>query len=911
MHLVTGFPDNINFQYGWRKYQQRVLDRLDEHLIDGHLHVIAPPGSGKTILGLEVARRINNATLILAPSIAIRNQWVQRFCDMFLQTAQVPGWLSTDIRNPAFLTISTYQGLHAVCNNLRLAEDEDYKDEEEESDESSAVSRNQNLESIIAALRQQNVKTIVIDEAHHLKNEWCYTLMKVKETLDPVTIGLTATPPYDVSPNEWQRYIELNGPVSVEISVPELVIEGDLCPHQDYVYLSRPTQTEKENIGAFRQRMEALFAELTEDKVLITAIESHPAWVDPAQHLDWIYTNLSCYSASLIFVNGCGREVSKQHLDIIDDKDVAIPAFDYKWAAILLDFYLYKEKQYFKGFEYHKRALETKLRRGGAIENKQISFLQSKQVTGALASSISKLQSIKHIVDFEYGQLGQAMRMVVLTDYIRKEFYVNAPVNHFELNKIGVMTIFEKLRRENPSGIRIGVLTGSVVIIPRRAYPAFEAAAKRKGIEKHLCSELPFDRDYMLIEECGALKNNIVHLVTAIFQEGEIELLIGTKSLLGEGWDAPAINTLVLASFVGSFVLSNQMRGRAIRTQKGNLNKTGNIWHLACVDDTSATGGDDFDTLKRRFKSFVGVSFKQDGHIENGIGRLNIPENIRDYRQIDLQNQQMLQHAANRSALKESWDTALAKGESLIEEIKIPFGGEQEYQEVKSMYFNRTIKNIVISLLIGMTDYLVNAVSSLGRSGRLLQSREGIYSYLTAFFIIGLLIFARRAFKAFRLYVKYRDIAKDVQHVGEALLDSLIKIGTVKTVREKLAVEAMVDKFGAVYCYIDGASAFEKSTFISMLYEIVGPVDNPRYVITRKSFFMRVFKQEDFHPVPELIGRNKHTAEYFADAWKRLVGPCDLIFTRSLEGRRLLLKARIKSLAAQFEKKAQRLNKWQ
>lgn len=112
----------------------------------------------------------------------------------------------------------------------------------------------------------------------------------------------------------------------------------------------------------------------------------------------------------------------------------------------------------------------------------------------------------------------------------------------------------------------------------------------------------------MLIHQAEQLKHLIVYIVTQIFQAGEIEVLIGTKSLLGEGWDAQAINALILASFVGSFVLSNQMRGRAIRTQKGNLENTGNIWHLVCIDPSNPTGGKDLELLKRRFRSFVGVS---------------------------------------------------------------------------------------------------------------------------------------------------------------------------------------------------------------------------------------------------------------------------------------------------------------
>jgi hypothetical protein len=119
-----------------------------------------------------------------------------------------------------------------------------------------------------------------------------------------------------------------------------------------------------------------------------------------------------------------------------------------------------------------------------------------------------------------------------------------------------------------------------MIIIPVSAYAAFEAKAAKYGITQINSSPVPFDKQLRFNQPNEQLKHDIVHIVTQIFQRGEIEVLIGTKSLLGEGWDAPAINSLILASFVGSFVLSNQMRGRAIRTQNGNGNKTGNIWHL-------------------------------------------------------------------------------------------------------------------------------------------------------------------------------------------------------------------------------------------------------------------------------------------------------------------------------------------
>ena len=54
------------FRRPWRDYQARVLEELEQHLDDNLLHIVAAPGSGKTVLGLEVMRRLSKPTLILA-----------------------------------------------------------------------------------------------------------------------------------------------------------------------------------------------------------------------------------------------------------------------------------------------------------------------------------------------------------------------------------------------------------------------------------------------------------------------------------------------------------------------------------------------------------------------------------------------------------------------------------------------------------------------------------------------------------------------------------------------------------------------------------------------------------------------------------------------------------------------------
>ena len=147
---MTEFPNTVKFKYTWRKYQQRVLESLRDHLADEHLHVIAPPGSGKTVLGLEVAIRINKPTLILAPTIAIRNQWIQRFCELFLQTQFVPDWISRDIRDPKFVTVVTYQGLHAACNDFRLVDEEPDEEEEQTDENGNGTLSSANLDLIVA-----------------------------------------------------------------------------------------------------------------------------------------------------------------------------------------------------------------------------------------------------------------------------------------------------------------------------------------------------------------------------------------------------------------------------------------------------------------------------------------------------------------------------------------------------------------------------------------------------------------------------------------------------------------------------------------------------------------------------------------------------------------------------------------
>ena len=63
---------------------------------------------------VEIIKRIDQPTLVLAPTITIRDQWVDRLVGLFLPVGSSrPSWVSTDLRKPATLTIATYQAIHS------------------------------------------------------------------------------------------------------------------------------------------------------------------------------------------------------------------------------------------------------------------------------------------------------------------------------------------------------------------------------------------------------------------------------------------------------------------------------------------------------------------------------------------------------------------------------------------------------------------------------------------------------------------------------------------------------------------------------------------------------------------------------------------------------------------------------
>ncbi|PDT11159.1 RNA helicase [Rhizobium sp. J15] len=928
---------NLAFQGTWRAYQQKILDDLANLIGDDGLHIVAAPGSGKTILGLEVMRRLGEATLILAPSKTIRDQWAQRLRAMFLPAdVAAPDWISHDVRAPGTVTIITYQALHAAFSG-RASEEEIVDSEEEDNDRTQSVEAGKQetekaRKKIIAKLREGNVRTLVLDEAHHLRNEWWKALTMLKEALGkPTVVALTATPPYDVDPQEWDRYQALCGPIDGEISVPELVLQGDLCPHQDYVHFSLPSALEAQKLAEFRAQIADFVETLLESAEFKQTILHHPWIMQPIENVEHILDDARFFSSMLIFLNAQYVDLPQSTLDILGVKAREIPDLTLEWIEVLLNGVIYTYRDDFQDAERTIRYQQDRLREIKAVEHGKVRLTDPRSVQKLLVSSVSKLNAIVDIARLESASIRDELRMVILSDYIRKDMLPTGPADVPPIERMGVVPIFETLRRSGLD-LKLGILTGSLVLIPAGSKGILDEIADDLsiGAEHIRYQQAAFDAGFVSVELAGERSRNIVHMITELFGRGGITVLVGTQALLGEGWDAPSVNTLILASTVGSYVLSNQMRGRAIRIDPQAPQKAANVWHLAVIDpekleqriplhfgrkstdrkapdpfDTMTIDlGSDVDALKRRFYAFEGLSFGELPLIESGFQRLMLGTARWDARGVDDINKMMERRATDRKALKARWHSALHSKRAVA---RMQETLESNYTPKGLVNWNTTKFLFAQSAALAglILDGFLQGFEVID-----IRSLQQLESVLFVVFALLAIFCLPGAFKASRLLLRNGSLEGSMKQVGTTVLETLHHMGVIRTELGKVSVKATLDQNGIIYCRLEGATTIERSRFLDALREVLVPPQNPRYILVRSSKLWR-WKRVDYHALPSIIGRKKEDAIYFAQLWNRYVGDSELVYTRSAEGRLTLLKFRAKSFASAFTRKTDRVSRWE
>lgn len=881
------YSNILKFKYTWRKYQARVLENTKEYVADGKVHIVAAPGSGKTTLGIELIARMRECALVLAPSITIREQWKERIVDGFLLEGLNPDdYISQDLKNPRAITIATYQALHSAMNRYKGKIDESGNTEDDkDADDVLKVSAGNTEEvdysdfDIVKTMKANKIGLVCLDECHHLRSEWWKALEDLKKKMGGFkVIALTATPPYDSNATMWNRYMNMCGEIDEEIAIPELVKEGSLCPHQDFVYFNYPTKEEREEVEKFKTRSKAAYDKMMGDAAFADAVASHGGLCGLVSD-DVLLENPNYFTSILIYLQAKNIPFPDHLNRLLGTK--RLPEMAPAWMELLLQGFLYDDAENYTCEEAYRKEVISYLKAEGVIEKKKVSFTTTPSIEKLLTTSKGKCESIKEIVTHEYKAYGNDLRLLVLTDYIRKE-YEKALGTDADVVSLGVIPFFEQLRRSTgtESNLRIGVLCGTIVIIPAEARDALlEAVGDSGKITFSKIGNLP-EEDYVKVNVVGDA-HFLTGAVTEIFTQGCMQVLIGTKSLLGEGWDSPCINSLILASFVGSFMLSNQMRGRAIRVFKQNPEKTSNIWHLVCLSPWSTDANEvseDYALLERRMEHFLGLHYTED-LIENGMDRLSVIVPPFNEENVAVINQKMLELSGERASLKERWNKSLSlhRKMDIVEETAVA------QASVPKTVFKESLRGLIVAAVVFVVLLIAGVVF-----------KDSFVAVLIKF---GLVIDGVYALTKLPKFIQLMNAEKRLYAFGSGIRKALLKLGLMESSASKVKVEGKGLEMQSVY--LSGGTGRDKTLFTKCINEFFGQIENQRYLLVRSSKLRGAY---DFYVVPECFAKRKEDAAVFYECIKPYMGNYELVYTRSESGRPVLLEGRMKALANKKDK---------
>lgn len=828
----------IAFCDEFRDYQRRVLDSLAEKSEDNKLHIVAAPGSGKTILGLEIIRRYDSPCLILTPSISIREQWISRFIDKFVSPEAIGQWrdkISNDITNPGIITCITYQALFALYESDRY-------------------------EEVINGLKARGYRCLCLDESHHLKNEWWKAIENTVTLLNnPMIIALTATPPYDSDNGEWERYNRLCGEIDCEVLTPEMVKKNTLCPYQDHVYISVPTQDEIKEYKTHLAHMQDRIKSLLKGKALYMLMRDYDAIISPHERAEIFIEEPRLLNALVAYIRDYGIESAifyekeKEKIDSVINnwshelrnlaKHAGNEELEGELLEILLNVIIKKDSEHFEPDRLEVFRLEVS--RLHMLRNNRISVHSNlDDIEGMARNSISRMDAIREIVTCEAKSQKDRLRMVILLDHIGREDIVRIETED-SLDKTNCVTVFESIRRmehlnnldqymnsyisyvEELAGNNIGLLCGSFAILPDSTREYIGKKGKELGNTGYYYIDIG-DRD----------RSEIVAKVTELLEKNMIRILIGTVSLLGEGWDAPCVNTVVIGSTISSFVQTNQMRGRGMRLYSNEPGKVCNIWHLVTLNPDMRIGNDanvindddyvigkDYYNLIRRFDTVLGIS-NNGMAISSGIGRLGLPDS------------------------------------DVIDGNAVTFSRETIAEHNKATLTYASNRPLIASQWNGLMNY----------SGDFSRVRD-ITTIKTA--------------KRFTWKKQNRYKVSEVRKIAHGLCDNMIMRGLIDSGSKVSIVSDYWNNKALVS--LDNCRPKDSRLFLKYYEQMVGENIAPRYLLC-KGFGL----WKKYIPLPDYL-KNKKEAEQLIS--KIGFDYSKLIFTRNQEGLRLLLQLRLRNIS--------------
>ncbi len=911
-------PDfgGISFPGTLRPSQIAATSVIEPQLADNskQLYIVAPPGSGKTILGLYVwAELVRRPALVLSPNSAIQAQWISRTSLFDLDGRE--DQLSLDPKKPGLLTSLTYQSLTMVrtkgddlddaaltlwlnkliedgeaidiasgtawLEDLQLKNPDYYENEmkkhrkkvrQSKVEEDGAISwLSGNARSSIDALKAANIGLIILDECHHLTEHWGQVLAELCQELNhPVVLGLTATPP-DEEKAGVEHYTALLGDIDYEVPTPALVRDSNLAPYQDLAYFVRPTAKELAYIAEADKSFLKVVADISQPLEGEGRALCFPDWLsDTLEHRripgrdDLSYQ--AFHKALPAFSNAARAYLTLKGHGLpagVPTSAVAYGEFTETTPLVLLLRPLldrYVRFGLLRSTHPDDQRLADEVSRRFQLLGYQITSSGARPcaspVGRILAYANGKTKALSEILSVEYQELGDRIRCVVVTDFEKTSSTAVVDEVHDD-EAGGAIGVFKSLV-DCDVGDKLDpvLMTGSTLLVDDDLSKRFLKRARDWVEQRGLFIEFRDEAMGRFHHLHGSGKDwaprHYSTMVTEFFQEGLTKCLIGTRGLLGEGWDASRINVLIDLTTVTTSMSINQLRGRSMRLDKLWPEKVANNWDVVCLAEEFIKGFDDYERFERKHKNLYGVC--DDGSIEKGVGHVHAaftelqPEAVNEG--MGVINQEMLQRARRRSSSRELWG------------IGQPFSATAQ----KSLEFKPTSP-------LGGSQFTFGRIKERWTEASLNQAI--------------------------------------IQAVGNAMLD----VGLLP----RHAKLGGGERGGGWFrYYIERCNEEETALFATAISEIFGPLDDARYLVSRSARFfddtflskllpevlakyVRKERREVvmFYRVPSCLAKHKDDAARFEKYWNALVSPGEVLYAHGKDGKNAMAFAKASGMVSQ------------
>ena len=231
-----------------------------------------------------------------------------------------------------------------------------------------------------------------------------------------------------------------------------------------------------------------------------------------------------------------------------------------------------------------------------------------------LAASAAKPIALVEVLACEMEARGDALRALVLADSERAELRADSELRGVLPDEAGtaVAALRSLAGDDRTAPLRPLLVSGRGVRCVQD-----DAAALAAALGDGVRAEPDGDGLARLVRDGADWRPLVwVRLATEALRTGATEALVGTRALLGEGWDAPCVNCLVDLTIATTGVSVRQMRGRSLRLDPEDAEKIASNWDVVCVAPGLARGAGDYSRFVRKHAHLYAPC--EDGTIEAG-----------------------------------------------------------------------------------------------------------------------------------------------------------------------------------------------------------------------------------------------------------------------------------------------------